>query len=60
MARYKTIATDPKLLAVDLGRQLLPGMIEHSVNYLFDQAVDLSSFDARFLGSASPRARLTV
>ena len=48
MARYKTIATDPKLLAVDLGRQLLPGTIEHAVNYLFDRAVDLSSFDARF------------
>lgn len=48
MARYKTISTDPKLLAVDLGRQLLPGTIEHAVNYLFDHAVDLSSFDARF------------
>jgi transposase len=48
MARYKTIATDPKLLAVDLARQLLPGTIEHAVNYLFDHAVDLSSFDARF------------
>lgn len=32
-------ATDPKLLAVDLGRQLLPGTIEHAVNYLFDHAV---------------------
>jgi transposase len=48
MARYKTIATDPKLLAVDLGRQLLPGTIEHAVNYLFDHAIDLTSFDARF------------
>ncbi len=48
MARYKTIATDPKLLAVDLARQLLPGTIEHAVNYLLDHAVDLSSFDARF------------
>jgi transposase len=48
MARYKPIATDPKLIAVDLGRQLLPGTIEHAVNYLFDHAVDLSSFDARF------------
>ena len=36
MARYKTIATDPKLLAVDLGRQLLPGTTEHAVDYLFD------------------------
>jgi len=53
MARYKTIATDPKLLAVDLGRQLLPGTIEHAVNYLFDHAVDLSSFDARFRNDAT-------
>ena len=42
MARYKTISTDPKLLAVDLSRQLLPGTIEHAVNYLLDHAVDLS------------------
>ena len=67
MDRYKPIATDPKLLAVDLGRQLLPGTIEHKVNYLFDHAVDLSRFDARFrndncndpLGGAPPRTRLT-
>src|SRR6476660_9191347 len=48
MARYKSISTDPKLLAVDLARQLLPGTIEHAVNYLFDHAIDLSRFDARF------------
>jgi transposase len=48
MPRYKTINTDPKLLPVDLARQLLPGTIEHAVNYLFDHAVDLSAFDARF------------
>src|SRR5262245_46667347 len=53
MARYKTIATDPKLLAVDLGRQLLPGTIEHAVNYLFDHAIDLSGFDARFRNDAT-------
>ena len=53
MARYKTIATDPKLLAVDLGRQLLPGTIEHAVNYLFDHAVDLSNFDVRFRNDAT-------
>jgi len=48
MPRYKDINTDPKLLPVDLARQLLPGTIEHAVNYLLDHALDLSSFDARF------------
>lgn len=48
MPRYKAIDTQPKLLPVDLARQLLPGTFEHAVNYLFDHAVDLSGFDARF------------
>ena len=48
MARYKSIDTHPKLLAVDLSRQLLPGTFEHALNHLLDHAVDLSHFDARF------------
>ncbi len=48
MARYKYIDTHPRLLAVDLARQLLPGTFEHALNYLLDHAIDLSSFDARF------------
>lgn len=48
MPRYKYIDTQPKLLPVDLARQLLPGTFEHAVNYLLDHAIDLSSFDARF------------
>jgi transposase len=48
MARYKYIDTNPKFLAVDLARQLLPGTFEHALNYLLDHAIDLSSFDARF------------
>lgn len=48
MPRYKYIDTQPKLLPVDLGRQLLPGTFEHAVNYLLDEALDLSHFDARF------------
>ena len=30
MARYKYIDTHPRLLAVDLSRQLLPGTFEHA------------------------------
>lgn len=48
MARYKYIDTNPRFLAVDLARQLLPGTFEHALNYLLDHAIDLSHFDARF------------
>lgn len=48
MARYKYIDTNPRFLAVDLARQLLPGTFEHALNHLLDHAIDLSSFDARF------------
>lgn len=48
MARYKYIDTHPRLLAVDLSRQLLPGTFEHALNHLLDYAIDLSHFDARF------------
>ena len=48
MARYKHIDTSPRLLAVDLERQLLPGTFEHALNYLVDHELDLSRFDARY------------
>ena len=48
MARYKSIDTHLRLLAVDLSRQLLPGTFEHALHHLLDHAVDLSHFDARF------------
>jgi hypothetical protein len=48
MARYKTIDTSPRFLAVDLERQLLPGTFEHALNYLVDHQLDLSRFDARY------------
>jgi len=63
MARYKHIDTSPKLLAVDLTRQLLPGTFEHALNHLLDHEVDLSGFDARYCNdetgaSAYPPAML--
>jgi transposase len=48
MARYKYIDTQPKLLPVDLARQLLPGTFEHAVHHLLERAIDLTPFDARF------------
>jgi transposase len=48
MARYKHIDTSPRLIAVDLERQLLPGTFEHALNYLVDHQLDLSRFDVRY------------
>jgi len=48
MARYKHIDASPRLLPVDLARQLLPGTFEHALNHLLDHEIDLSGFDARF------------
>ena len=48
MARYKDVDTGMKLLAVDLGRQLLPGTFEHALSHLIDQEMDLTHFDAHY------------
>lgn len=53
MARYKYIDTNPRFLAVDLARQLLPGTFEHALNHLLDHAIDLSHFDVRFRNDAT-------
>ncbi|MBK6488509.1 MAG: IS1182 family transposase [Gemmatimonadetes bacterium] len=48
MAHYKYIDTNPRFLAVDLARQLLPGTFEHALHHLLSGPIDLSHFDARF------------
>ena len=48
MARYKHIDTNPRLLPVDLARQLLPGTFEHALNHLLDHVIYVSHFDVRF------------
>ncbi|MFY9329580.1 MAG: IS1182 family transposase [Georgfuchsia sp.] len=48
MARYKHIDTSPRFIAVDLERQLLPGTIEHALNYLIDRELDLTGLDASY------------
>ena len=60
MARYKHIDTNPRLLPVDLARQLLPGTFEHAVNHLLDHAIDLSAFDARFRNDDDRRAGVSA
>ena len=40
MARYKTIDTSPRFLAVDLERQLIPGTLVHALNHLIDNELD--------------------
>src|SRR3989338_11597221 len=46
----------PRFLAVDLQRQLLPGTFEHAMNHLIDHELDLSGFDARFCNDATGAA----
>ena len=48
MPRYKYIDTNPKFLAIDRARQLLPGTFEHALHHLLEHALDLTRFDARF------------
>lgn len=56
MARYKHIDTSPRFIAVDLQKQLLPGTIEHALNYLLDHQIDLTGLDARFCNDAAGAA----
>lgn len=56
MARYKNIDTNPRLLAVDLQRQLLPGTFEYALNHMIDHVLDVSGFDARFCNDATGAA----
>jgi transposase len=48
MARFKHIDTNPRFLAIDLARQLLPGTFEHALHHLLTRTIDVSHFDARF------------
>ncbi len=56
MARYKHIDTSPRFIAVDLQKQLLPGTIEHALNYLLDHQIDLTGLDARFCNDVTGAA----
>jgi transposase len=56
MARYKTIDTSPRFLAVDLERQLIPGTFVHALNHLIEHSLDLSAFDTRYTNDRSGAA----
>lgn len=48
MARYKTVDTSPRFLAVDLERQLVAGTFEHALHWIVEHELDLSGFDTRY------------
>ena len=53
MARYKHIDTSPRLIAVDLQQQLLPGTIEHALHYLLDHQIGLTALDSNYKNDAT-------
>lgn len=48
MARNKEIVTSPRLLAMDLERQLIPGSFVHALRRQVERDLDLSAFDAGY------------
>jgi transposase len=48
MAKYMELDVGPRLVALDLSRQFLPGTFEHALDYLLDHELELSCFDARY------------
>jgi transposase len=48
MARYKIVDRNPKFIPVVLDAQLIPGSFEYALDFLVDQELDLSRFDARY------------
>ena len=49
MARYKHYDyRQTKMLPVSFDRQVLPGTFEYTLNYLIDEKLDLSVFEARY------------
>ena len=48
MARYKIVDRNPKFIPVVLDAQLMPGSFEYALDFLVDNELDLSRFDARY------------
>ena len=46
MGRYRPVDTQPKVVAIGVAAQLLPGTFEHAQHHLLEQAIDLMPFDA--------------
>ena len=49
MARYKVVDRNPRLLAVNLAAQLIPGSFEHALDHLIDNEVDVGALGERFV-----------
>src|ERR1700739_4322828 len=48
MARYKKVDySQGQFIPIQFERQILPGTLEHSLNYVVDHKLDLSLFDAK-------------
>src|SRR4029079_10322072 len=48
MPRFKVVDYSPRLLPVDLSRQLLPGTFEFALHHLLEHEIDLSEIEARY------------
>jgi hypothetical protein len=48
MPRFKPLDFSPRVLAVELTRQLLPGTFEYALYRLLDHEIDVSAIEARF------------
>jgi len=55
MPRYKGNERQNLMVPVNLEEQLLPGTIEHAINFIIDQEVDLSGFDLHYHNQDSGR-----
>ena len=49
MARYKDYNPNQnKLIPIVFSKQIIPGSFEHTINFLVDEHIDMSVFDARY------------
>ena len=48
MPRFKVVDYSPRLLPVDLSRQLLPGTFEFALHHLPEHEIDLSELESRY------------
>jgi transposase len=48
MPRFKPVDYSPRLLAVDLCRQLLPGTFAYALHHLLEHEIDLSEIESRY------------
>ena len=52
MPRFKVVDYSPRLVPVDLSRQLLPGTFEFALHHLLEHEIDLCELEARYCNDA--------